>query len=74
MNVNETNDNAVQMFKQYDRVALPVINNDGVIVGVVTVDDVLDVAVSIGVPINNGCFYFQLIELLNSLGVMPFSV
>lgn len=44
LNVNDTNDNAVSIFKQYDRVALPVINNDGYILGVVTVDDVLDVA------------------------------
>jgi len=44
LNVNDSSDFAVQMFKQYDRVALPVINNEGIIVGVVTVDDVLDVA------------------------------
>jgi len=44
LNVNDTNDNAVVTFKEYDRVALPVINNDGYILGVVTVDDVLDVA------------------------------
>jgi len=43
LNVNETNDNAVDKFKEYDRVALPVINNDGYILGVLTVDDVLDV-------------------------------
>ena len=44
LNVNDTNDDAVVVFKQYDRVALPVINTEGYILGVVTVDDVLDVA------------------------------
>lgn len=32
------------MFKEYDRVALPVIDSKGVLLGIVTVDDVLDVA------------------------------
>jgi Mg2+ transporter MgtE len=44
LNVNDKNDDAVVVFKQYDRVALPVINSEGYILGVVTVDDVLDVA------------------------------
>ncbi|HET9825161.1 MAG TPA: magnesium transporter [Chitinophagaceae bacterium] len=44
LNGNDRNDDAVTMFKEYDRVALPVVNNDGYILGVVTVDDVLDVA------------------------------
>ena len=44
LKVNDSKDNAVSMFKEYDRVALPVINSDGYILGVVTVDDVLDVA------------------------------
>jgi len=35
---------AVQMFRQYDRAALPVITENGVLVGIVTVDDILDVA------------------------------
>jgi len=43
LNVNDANEDAIAVFKQYDRVALPVINNDGYILGVVTVDDVLDV-------------------------------
>ena len=34
---------AVKLFKQYDRTALPVINNDGFLLGIVTIDDVLDV-------------------------------
>ncbi|MGA3285876.1 MAG: magnesium transporter [Bacteroidota bacterium] len=39
----DSQENAVQLFKQYDRAALPVINNDGFLLGVVTIDDVLDV-------------------------------
>lgn len=35
---------AVEAFAKYDRVALPVTDTSGVLVGVVTVDDVLDVA------------------------------
>ncbi len=35
---------AVQMFKQYDRVALPVVNKEDFLLGIVTIDDVLDVA------------------------------
>jgi magnesium transporter len=39
----DTQEKAVQVFKKYDRAALPVINNDGFLLGVVTIDDVLDV-------------------------------
>jgi magnesium transporter len=35
---------AVQIFRQYDRYALPVITENGVLVGIVTADDILDVA------------------------------
>jgi len=35
---------AVQIFRQYDRTALPVVTENGVLVGIVTVDDILDVA------------------------------
>jgi len=35
---------AVQVFRQYDRSALPVVTENGVLVGIVTVDDILDVA------------------------------
>jgi magnesium transporter len=35
---------SVEVFRQYDRVALPVTDSDGVLIGIVTVDDVLDVA------------------------------
>jgi magnesium transporter len=35
---------AVELFRKYDRSALPVVNSEGVLVGIVTVDDVFDVA------------------------------
>ncbi len=35
---------AVRMLSKYDRVAMPVVDTDGVLVGLVTVDDVFDVA------------------------------
>jgi magnesium transporter len=35
---------AVAIFKQYDRTALPVTDTAGVLIGIVTIDDVLDVA------------------------------
>ncbi|MBE0571020.1 MAG: magnesium transporter [Ignavibacteriaceae bacterium] len=44
LNVHDDQENAVELFKKYDRVALPVIDNYGILIGIVTVDDVLDVA------------------------------
>ncbi|HKI47055.1 MAG TPA: CBS domain-containing protein, partial [Balneolales bacterium] len=35
---------AVQLFRDYDRIALPVTDSRGILLGIVTVDDVLDVA------------------------------
>lgn len=35
---------AVRMFSKYDRIALPVVDSGGILVGIVTVDDILDVA------------------------------
>ena len=35
---------AVAVFRQYDRVALPVTDTAGMLIGIVTIDDVLDVA------------------------------
>ena len=37
-------EDAVQIFMDYDRVSLPVIDSRGVLLGIVTIDDVLDVA------------------------------
>ncbi len=35
---------AVKMLSKYDRVAMPAVDSDGILVGIVTVDDVIDVA------------------------------
>src|SRR5215831_3297872 len=43
LNMTDTKEQAVMMFKEYDRVVLPVINDDHLLMGVLTVDDVLDV-------------------------------
>src|SRR4051812_9789473 len=42
--MTDTKEQAVIMFKEYDRVVLPVINDNNILMGVLTVDDVLDVA------------------------------
>ena len=44
LNVFDDQEEAVKMLAKYDRVALPVIDTDGILVGIVTVDDVIDVA------------------------------
>jgi len=44
LNVHDDQEKAVDVFKKYDRVALPVVDNGGILIGIVTVDDVLDVA------------------------------
>ena len=44
LDIQDTIDDAIQKFKEYDRVALPVTNSNNVVMGVVTVDDVIDEA------------------------------
>lgn len=44
LNINDTRSDAIVKFKEYDRVTMPVINNDNVVMGIITVDDILDVA------------------------------
>jgi len=44
LHVTDDQETAVNVFKRYDRVALPVVDAFGVLIGIVTVDDVLDVA------------------------------
>ncbi|MCX7611375.1 MAG: magnesium transporter [Ignavibacterium sp.] len=44
LNVYDDQEKAVSVLKKYDRVALPVVDNSGVLLGIVTVDDVMDVA------------------------------
>lgn len=44
LTIQENQESAVSMFKEYDRVTLPVVNEQNVLMGVVTIDDILDVA------------------------------
>jgi magnesium transporter len=44
LNVQDDQEDAVEVFKKYDRIALPVVDKFNVLIGIVTVDDVLDVA------------------------------
>lgn len=44
LKVNDDQESAVDIFKKYDRIALPVTDTSGVLVGIVTIDDVLDIA------------------------------
>jgi len=43
LSANEDREEAVEIFKKYDEVALPVVDDDRVLVGIVTHDDVMDV-------------------------------
>lgn len=44
LEVHDDQEKAVEAFKKYDRVALPVTDVKGILIGIVTIDDVLDVA------------------------------
>jgi magnesium transporter len=44
LTANETQEDALNIFRKYDRAALPVVDSANVLVGIVTVDDMLDVA------------------------------
>ncbi|MCH7779510.1 MAG: magnesium transporter [Acidobacteria bacterium] len=44
LKATDDQESAVQVFKEYDRVAFPVTDSAGTLLGIVTVDDVLDVA------------------------------
>src|SRR5438067_3476759 len=44
LKVNDSQEAALNLFRKYDRVALPVGDSNGVLVGIVTSDDMLDVA------------------------------
>lgn len=43
LNVLDDQETAIETFKDYDRVALPVVNNEGTLLGIVTFDDIMDV-------------------------------
>ena len=44
LNVTDSQQDALNVFRKYDRAALPVVDSNGVLVGIVTADDMLDVA------------------------------
>ena len=44
LKANDPKRGAVEIFRQYDRSALPVVDEKGVLLGVVTIDDVIDIA------------------------------
>lgn len=44
LNVTDSQQDALNMFRKYDRTVLPVVDSNGVLLGIVTVDDMLDVA------------------------------
>jgi magnesium transporter len=44
LSVNDSQEQALNAFRKYDRAALPVIDSNNVLVGIVTSDDMLDVA------------------------------
>jgi magnesium transporter len=44
LKVNDSQQDALNVFRKYDRTALPVVDSSGVLVGIVTIDDMLDVA------------------------------
>src|SRR5437870_12014012 len=44
LSVGDSQQDALNVFRKYDRTALPVVDSDGILVGIVTIDDMLDVA------------------------------
>lgn len=44
LKANDDREEAVRLMQRYDRVALPVVDSQGILLGIVTVDDVFDVA------------------------------
>ncbi|GAB1404636.1 Magnesium transporter MgtE [anaerobic digester metagenome] len=43
LNANDDQEVAIRVFQDQDRIALPVIDSEGLLIGIVTVDDVMDV-------------------------------
>lgn len=43
LDANADQEHAVELFRKYDRPTLPVVDSEGVLLGIVTVDDILDV-------------------------------
>ncbi|PXF64270.1 magnesium transporter [Kangiella spongicola] len=43
LDASEDQENSIRIFREYDRAALPVIETDGTLIGIITSDDILDV-------------------------------
>ena len=43
LNAMEDQEMAIRVFKDYDRASLPVVNEEGILLGIVTFDDIMDV-------------------------------
>lgn len=44
LNASDDQEHAVEMLSKYDRIALPVVDSGGILIGIVTVDDIIDIA------------------------------
>jgi magnesium transporter len=44
LSVSDSQQDALNVFRKYDRTALPVVDSNGILVGIVTIDDMLDIA------------------------------
>ncbi|HEU0065409.1 MAG TPA: magnesium transporter [Flavisolibacter sp.] len=42
LDIDDTKESAIEKFKQYDRTVLPVTNKEDVLMGVITIDDIMD--------------------------------
>lgn len=45
LGVEDDEETAIKLFRKYDRTALPVVDSQNVLIGIVTIDDIIDVAV-----------------------------
>lgn len=45
LNVDDSEEDAIQTFRRYSRAALPVIDNKGLLLGIVTIDDIIAIAI-----------------------------
>ena len=48
LQANDKAEDAINVFKEHDRTALPVVNDAGILVGIVTIDDILRYASEVG--------------------------
>ncbi len=46
LNVNDNEENAINLFRKYARIALPVVDAEGLMLGIVTIDDIMNASVA----------------------------